>query len=257
MKPLEFIRELNNRGVWSFTFQDARDNLGADPTAAIRILRRKGRIIDPGRGYYIIIPEDSSLSGRLQPEWYIDGFMNHFRVPYYVSLLTAASFHGAAHQSPQVFQVMTYPARRNILVNQNKIVFYRNKNIELIPTDPRKTVTGYFQLSTPEITFFDLVEYNRRIGGLDHVALVTSELAEGFSKKVLNQAATNYPTPVVQRSGYLLDILDFNELASVLSRYIHKINPIYTYLDPSGVRNRETKNTRWKIIINEEIDIDI
>lgn len=257
MKPLEFIRELNNRGVWSFTFQDALDNLGADPTAAIRILRRKGRIIDPGRGYYIIIPEDSSLSGRLQPEWYIDGFMNHFKVPYYVSLLTAASFHGAAHQSPQVFQVMTYPARRQIKIIQNRIIFYRKKNVRSIPIAFRKTTTGYFRVSTPEATFFDLVQFNRRIGGLDHVALVTSELAEGLSKRVLNQAATNYPIPVVQRGGYLLDILGFNNLASALSEYIRKVNPLYTCLNPSVSKNREPKNTRWKVIINEEVDVDI
>lgn len=257
MNHSDFIHEQINRGRWVFTFDDYRRKFGINPKDALAILRRRGQILSPARGLYVIVPEELRLSGRLPAERYINNLMGYFKVPYYVGLLSAASFHGAAHQSPQVFQVMTYPSRRNILVNQNRIVFYRKMNIELIPTDLRKTVTGYFRISTPEATFFDLVQFNRRLGGLDHVALVTSELVERLSKRVLSQAAVNYPVPVVQRSGYLLDILGFDDLAGVLSRYIRKINPIYTYLDPSGVRNREPKNTRWGIIINEEINIDI
>ena len=32
--------------------------------------------------------------------------MAHLSQPYYVALLSAAAYHGAAHQKPQVFQVM-------------------------------------------------------------------------------------------------------------------------------------------------------
>ena len=40
--------------------------------------------------------------------------MAHLNQPYYVALLSAAAYHGAAHQKPQVFQVMIPKARRGL-----------------------------------------------------------------------------------------------------------------------------------------------
>lgn len=255
MKPLDYIRELTSQGIWSFTIEDVRRNLGADPTAAVRILRKNRRIINPGRGFYVIVPEEMSLSGRLPVERYIHELMNHFEVPYYVGLLTSAAFHGSAHQSPQVFQVMTNPARRAIQINNNRIIFYRKKAVNRIPTVLRKTVTGYFKVSKPETTFLDMIQFNRNIGGLDHVALVISELVERFTADGLRQAVKNYRLPIVQRGGYLLELLGDKRSASVLESCLNRKNLIYTYLNSSGDKSREPKNKRWKLIINEKIEI--
>ena len=257
MGNISFIQEQINRGRWTFTFNDYRRALGINPKDALATLRRYRRIVSPARGFYAIVPEDASLSGRLPAERYIDGLMNYLGVPYYVALLTAASFHGAAHQSPQIFQVMTHLARRNIQVNQNKITFYQHKNIDSIPTDQRKTATGYFRVSTPEATFLDLIEFNRRIGGLDSVLLVTSELAEVFKKEALESIVKRYRTPMVQRGGYLLELLGLTDLASVFAEQIARVAPVYTYLNPSGMRSREPKDNKWKIIVNEEVDTDV
>ncbi|MFH1851056.1 MAG: type IV toxin-antitoxin system AbiEi family antitoxin [Candidatus Neomarinimicrobiota bacterium] len=254
MKPIDYIRELNNSGIWSFTFEEAQSSLGKDITAAIRTLRKKNRIIDPARGFYVIIPEEFSIAGRLPAERFINELMKFYRAPYYIGLLTAASFYGSAHQSPQVFQVVTNPSRRTIHYGQNKIVFYRKKNVDSILTDKRKTLTGYVNISTVETTFFDMIQFNQRIGGLDHVTLVASELVERFSVSSLKEVAMTFPLPIIQRGGYLLEVIGFEKGTAVLERWIRNQCPIYTYLNPSKGKLREPKHDRWKLIINDKLD---
>jgi len=254
MKSLDYIRDLNNQGIWSFTFKEAQLNLGKDATASIRVLRKKGRIIDPARGFYVIIPEEMSLTGRLPAERFINDLMKFYNVSYYIGLLSAASFYGAAHQSPQVLQVVTDPPRRAIQFGQNKITFYRKKDLDSTPIEMRKTPTGYVKISTTEATFFDMIQYNHRIGGLDHVALVTSELIERFSVSGLKEAVLAFPFPILQRGGFLLETLGFEKGAVILENLINKNNPIYTYLNPTRGKMREPKHRRWKLIVNDKID---
>lgn len=75
--------------------------------------------------------------------------ITHIELPYYVGLLTASSFYGASHQSPQTFQVITHIDKRNITIARNQILFYRKRNTSEIPIINRKTTTGYFNISTP------------------------------------------------------------------------------------------------------------
>lgn len=254
MTPLEHIREMTSRGIWSFTFDEARRAWGVNPKDQLSILRKEGRIVSPARGFYVIIPEEMSLAGRLPIERYIHPLMQYLNAPYYAGLLTAAAFHGSAHQSPQVFQVVTNPWRRTITINQSKIVFYRKKSAEKIPILSKKTVTGYFNVSTPEATFLDLIAYNRRLGGLDHIALVISEMADIFTPNGLREAARNFSDPFVQRGGYLLEQLGFEKGANVLESTLVHRNPIYSYLNPGGDSAREPKNERWKLIVNQKVE---
>jgi predicted transcriptional regulator of viral defense system len=254
MRPTDYIRSLNNRGIWCFTFQEAQMSLGKNTTAALRNLRKQKRIVNPARGFYVIIPEEMSFTGRIPVERFIDDLMQFYRVPYYIGLLTAASFYGSAQQSPQVFQVMTYPSRRSIQFGHNKIAFYRKKNVGSVPTNKRKTQTGYVRISTVETTFFDLIQFNRIIGGLDYVALLTSELTEQMTIAGLKEAIPAFQMPIIQRGGYLLEFIGFEKGAAVIEKWIKTRNPIYTYLNPSLLQSREPKHRRWKLIINEKID---
>jgi len=188
-------------------------------------------------------------------ERYVDELMDYFGVPYYAGLLTAASFYGSSHQSPQVFQVMTNPARRAIQANKAKIIFHRKKSVDQTPVIHKKTATGFFKVSTPEATFFDMIDFNRRIGGLDHVALVASELTDTFTKKRLLEAVQKCRVPTVQRGGYLLERLGFEKGASAVGAWLRSQNPVYSYLDPPGKKYRDPKNGRWKLIINEPVEI--
>jgi len=231
--------------------------LGFSPKDKLATLRRKGRIISPARGFYVIVPEEYIHSGRLPVDRYIDQLMKYLSLPYYVGLLTAASYYGSSHQSPQSFQVVTIRDKRNIRIAKNQILFFRKKNADVIPITKRKTATGYFNLSTPEATFLDLVEFYHQMGGLGHVGLVVSEMVEQLSPQALGNAAHHYTNAVVQRGAYLLERLNQHHCCEVLEAYFANRRPVYTYLNPSGNQDRTIRHPRWKLFINETIDLEL
>ena len=233
------------------------ENIGLSPKDRLSSLRRSGRVITPARGFHVIVPEEYVNSGRLPVERYIDAMMKYYSRPYYVGLLTAASYWGAAHQSPQVFQVLTNYDRRNILINRNKIIFYRKKNIGSITYALRKSVTGYFNISTPESTFFDLVYFNQQVGGLENVGLILSELSEKMKAEALLNTINYYPYANIQRGAYLMELLGLEKFCGILDKYLRNENIIYTYLNSSGVRDRTNKPRRWKLLINDTLELDI
>jgi len=189
MDYLEYLQDQISRGIWSFSAKEMAATLGLSPKDKLATLRKKGRIISPARGFYVIVPEEYIHSKRLPVDRYIDALMDYYSLPYYVGLLTAAYYHGSAHQSPQSFGVVTTRDRRNIQLGRNLIVFYRKIMTKTIPIVKRKTATGYFNLSTPEATFFDLVQFNRHLGGLSQVGLVLADMLERISPQSLISAA--------------------------------------------------------------------
>ena len=90
---------------------------------------------------------------------FIDGLMNYLKEPYYVGLLSAAEIHGAAHQRPQIFQVMAARRRRTIKCGEVRIEFCVRRNLDKIPCAKHKVTTGYLRVSSPEATAFDLIGY--------------------------------------------------------------------------------------------------
>ncbi|MEE9237930.1 MAG: type IV toxin-antitoxin system AbiEi family antitoxin, partial [Thermodesulfobacteriota bacterium] len=226
MKPSEFIKSLNNKGIWSFTSEVAQEQLGDSALSVLRKLLEEGRIISPGRGFYAIIPEEYSISGRIPMDRYIDNLMRYYKVPYYIGLLSAAAYYGSSHQSPQILQVITNPSRRPIRKGRNKIVFYRKKNIKKIEKVLRNTPTGYINLSTVETTFFDMIMYYRQVGGLDQVYQVASEMTVLFTSGGLLKSAKNFPLPVVQRGGFILEQLGYRKGINKLNLYIIKENAL-------------------------------
>ena len=256
MKPLEFIKSLNNKGIWSFTSELAREQLGKGFRSELRKLSIERRLISPGRGFYAIIPEEYSISGRIPMDRYIDNLMNYYKVPYYVGLLSAAAYYGSSHQSPQILQVITNPSRRPIRKRKNKIVFYRKKNIKRIEKVLRNTPTGYINLSTVETTFFDLIMYYRQVGGLDQVYQVTSEMTEQFTTRGLLKSAKNFPLPVVQRGGFILERLGYRKGLNKLNLYIIKESAVTTTLNPSSTLINKSFNDPWRLVINDDIETE-
>lgn len=257
MDSQEYIKQLINRGIWSFTFDQASEYLSKDATAVIRNLKDKQRIVDPARGFYVIIPEEMSLSNRLPGNRFIDDLMTHFNVPYYVCLLTAAFYHGSAHQSPQVFQTMSYPARRSIRVRGNKVVFYQKRNVGATPIVKKNTPTGSMNVSTPEATAMDLIQFNKYIGGLDYAATVISEMLDEISTSGLIKCLDAFPVPIWQRTGYILEYLDRRRGLDQLHKRVMQEQPIYTQLAVTADKRRDPKDSRWKIIVNHSIELDI
>jgi hypothetical protein len=110
-------RALASRGRYQFSSEEARKALGVSEAAAklaLNRLARRGLIASPARGFYVIVLPEYHRLGCLPAEQFIPSLMQRQGLDYYAGPLSAAQFHGAAHQRPQEFRVMLTKARRPI-----------------------------------------------------------------------------------------------------------------------------------------------
>ncbi len=120
---------------------------------AVQLLVAKRRLAVPRRGFYIIVPMEYREAEAPPPSWFIDDFMKFLGQPYYVGLLSAAALHGAAHQQPQEFHVVTNKQLRRVDAGRARIRFFRKLHIERTPTMEVQTETGGMRVSsTPPST---------------------------------------------------------------------------------------------------------
>ena len=112
-----FVERLQSVARYSFTKEQARQSTGLRANglkvAAWRLEHAK-RIVGVRRGFYVIVPVEHRAGGILPPDWFINDLMEFLGQPYYVGLLSAAELHGAAHQRPQAFHVITTKPTREI-----------------------------------------------------------------------------------------------------------------------------------------------
>lgn len=269
----EYINYLQTRGEYVFTQKSAQEKLGCSD-AAIRLaanrLIRKKRIIKLRYTFYLIIPFEYQTMGAPPASWYIDALMRqHHQQPYYVALLSAAALHGAAHQQPQVFQIITSKPLRPITIGRSKVVFIVKKNLQNMAVMKIKTQTGYMDVATPETTAFDLVHYPEHAGGLHNVATVLQELVEKIDANKLLAAAKSEKLPTVQRVGYLIEKYALPKKANEVSQSAvqpllqwlrtQKIHPVLLKSEKQTKNDDKTpaKNQRWQIYENEIIETDL
>jgi predicted transcriptional regulator of viral defense system len=228
----------------------------------LNLLIKKGEIFPVFKGFYSVIPIDYALMGIVPPEFYIDDLMKYLNRPYYVSLLNAATFYGAAHQKPQIFSVITsLPTLRDTTKKNTRITFISTR--KEIPQKWLKTIRGEngdFYVSKPELTAVDLITFQKEIGGLNRACTVLYELMEIVKFGKLDKTFFNYiPTSSIQRLGYLLENeLEQIEQASILfsKAQTHGCNFQKIPLKYSKSTTDFKTNEKWKIIINEKIEID-
>lgn len=124
----------------------------------------------------MIVPEEYSLNGQVPAHLYIEHLMLYLGKDYYVCLLNAAALHGASHQAVMTFSVMTSaPAIRSGVKNGLQMNFYSRKRMPMQYVVRRKAKTGFYNVSSPELTALDLVANQESVGGLNRVAVVLGE----------------------------------------------------------------------------------
>jgi len=104
-------------------------------------------------------------------------------------MLSAAALYGSGHQQPQEFQVVTDHPQRLILAGRMRIQFLVKRPLQRTVTATTKTETGTMCISTPEATAIDLIRYVSASGGLNNIATVLAELAQGMDGQKLIHAA--------------------------------------------------------------------
>ena len=256
----EFVDSLEKQGRHSFCRQEAMEALGVSSgalqTAAWR-LTAKNRLARPRRDFFLIVPSEYRVSGPQQPSWYIDDLMKFHGQPYYVGLLAAGQMHGAAHQRPQVFQVVTNAPLRMAFAGRGSIRFYTKRNCEETPTMLMQSMYGPIRVSTPEATALDLVRYILGAGHIDNAATVLSELSEVIDSEKLLELAMVTEIPYVQRLGYLLDLVGWSVLADPLAAWVDAQRPRAALLRPERPLEDAKRDERWRLLINDVVDPDL
>ncbi len=255
---LAFVDGLASRGRSTFTTGEALRTLGGELKAVQGVLRRlrlRGEIASPVRGFHVIVPPQYRSLGCRPAAEFIDALAGWLDTPYYLALLSAAEIHGAAHQRPQVTQVMVPSTRRPVRCGGIHIDFIARENAADVPIITKNTPTGTMRVATPETTALDVVGYPDHAGGLGNVATVLRELAEEVSPERLVAALPCSPTAWAQRLGHLLDLVGAVDLAEAIHPAVTVGEPVWTPLDPRSPR-RGPYSPRWRLIVNAAVEPD-
>lgn len=247
-------------GRYVFTRKDAEAGHGGSPVAvqtALRRLKQKGRIAAPRRGFYVVIPPEYRAAGCPPASWFIDDLMRYLGRDYYVGLLTAATLHGAGHQQPMVFQVVADRATRPMRAGRVHIEVHASRAVRAMPVARIQTETGSMAVATPETTAFDVVRFFSAAGHWNNVATVLSELAEKLDADRLAEIAPHVRLPDVQRLGYLLTFVGQDSLAQPLADWLARRRATVVCLRTDRPKGSADIDPRWRLVPNEQVDIDL
>ncbi len=258
--PRHLADDLISRGKHFVTTEEAAVILGVEPTSVRSSLRRSieaGAVIAITKDAWIPVPAEYRRLGAPPPSHYIDALMRHLGHPYYVGLLSAAQLHGVAHQAPMAFQIVTPAVMRDRRVGRSQLHFIRRAAAPQRATTTLTVPTGRVVVASPETTLLDLVEAPEEVGGLDNVATVVRDLLDtgSITLERLADAAGHYPTAVVQRAGYLIDLLDPDERLDLADLEHVVAGHSLAVLDP-GNRRPGRRDKRWNVLVNADVEPD-
>ncbi|CAN5181006.1 type IV toxin-antitoxin system AbiEi family antitoxin [soil metagenome] len=256
-----YLDQLRSKGRYTFTGDEVISEFNLSDEAYQKVIQRlseKDRISRLRQNFYLIIPPEHASRKTLPLGYFINDLMKFLERDYYVGLLTAAMYHGAAHQQPQTqFVVSEPPYLRPIKNRQQSIVFCLKKEWSTEFVTQQKTDAGYINISNPALTALDLIFYSDRIGGLNRAATVLAELVHELEPDILAKVAEGFPqTTTLQRLGYLLEeVLQEVTMADALYSTLNTRKYYPTQLNPkTETENQKTPN-RWKIIPNMKVEV--
>lgn len=259
-----FVDEQRANGKYSFITEGLYHQLNVSENAlkkSLQRLKNQEAVVMIRKGFYVIVPPEYRVKGIVPTSFYVNDLMSFLNRNYYVGLLNAAALHGAAHQQPQSYSIITEGiALRKIENDKVNITFYIKKSWNKNDIVRKKVDTGYINISSPELTALDIISYYNEIGGFNRAATVIEELRDNIQADKLVESAKNYKeVVVVQRLGYLLEcVLEENELSNALYSYLESISFYPALLRPQ--RKKPTTmvaGNRWKIVPNVTIEADI
>lgn len=254
----EFVDSLQAKGRATFVRSEAMAALGASPDAlklAANRLVRRGAIVAPRRGFFVIVPPAYRAAGAPPPSWFVDDLMRFHRQPYYVALVSAAAIHGAAHHAVQEFQIVTSASLRPIEVGRSTIRFFVRHDVDEVPVIAAKTETGTMRVSSPEATAVDLVRYPHAAGA-ESVPTLLASLVPKLRSGALAALAARNELRHVQRLGALLDRVGGRGKTRALSMLVARSDPPDVALRPDLPVAEARRDRRWRVLMNDVVEVD-
>ncbi len=271
MPPLDhFVDEQLIHGRAYFSREEALATLALKPealAAAITRLIKKRRLANPRHGFYLILRPEDQIAGAPDPARWIDPLMKYQGIDYRISLLRAAAFHGSSHQAVMVFQVVVPRQLRDFEIGRHRLQFLYQapKAFEQInqpeQLDQMKSDAGFAQVAGVELTLLDSARYFHKAAGINGLAQIAKDIGAKAAPRMLAKAAASYENSSVRRLGYLLDRAGHIRQASALEPFVTKAKTAVP-LDPSvkpliaSLAELHDKDPKWKLVINEPVEID-
>lgn len=255
----DYVADLAARGRHHFTTDEAVGAIGSTRSAVrgqLRRLKARGVIAEPVRGFNMIVPVEYRNRGCLPAEQFVPQLMDLGGEPYYFALLTAAERYGAAHQRPQVVQVMTRKNRAAIECGLVRVHFVARHDLDRMFVKEFNTPRGVARYSTPEVTALELVGYPNHAGGIANVATILRDLVEEMDAGPLVRAARLSPVAWSQRLGFLLERFVESDMAQGLASFVREHARSYTPLRRAAPNTGAVRDAAWKLIVNVDIEPD-
>lgn len=256
----DWIEGLPAKGRYVFSRAEAESVSDASSQAVeatLRRLKKRGTIVSPRRGFYVLVPPEYRAAGSPPASWFIDDLMRHQGRRYYVALLTAAALHGAGHQQPMAFQILADGDERDVGLGRVRIEFHVSRLVAGAATQEIQTETGTMVVSTPETTAFDLVRFPSAAGYWNNIATVLGELAESLDPGLLATGAERVARSDSQRLGWLLDLLGERQLADAVATALEGERLVPTPLSPARKASDAPLDPRWRILVNDDVEPDL
>lgn len=257
----EYLNKVRSKGRYTFTWEEVKKQFDVSDKAlhqSLYRLKSKKKVAQIRKEFYAIITPEYSSRGIIPAHFFIDDLMTSLNRRYYVGLLSAAALHGAAHQQPMEYFVITEkPAIRNIRNKKLAINFFVKKQWSDEDIVQKKTEAGYINVSSPELTALDLFYYLDNFG-INRIVTILKELAEEIKIPTLIRIAKHYPqTSAIQRLGYILDKeIKSEKLADSLLKILSDRRLLVVPLSLN--KNKKGKiDDKWKILKNMEVESDI
>ena len=266
----QYADELLAHGRAYFSREVALAALDLTPealAAAITRLVKKRRLANPRHGFYLVLRPEDQMAGAPDPVRWIDPLMKHQGLDYRISLLRAAAFHGASHQAAMVFQVVAPKQLRDFEIGRHRLQFlyqapeafaFANQPNQL---DQMKSDAGFAKVAGVELTLLDCARYFHKAAGINGVAQIAKDIGAKADPRTLAKTAAAYENSAVRRLGYLLDQAGHVRQAKALEPFVKKAKTAVP-LDPSvkplieSLAGTHEKDAKWKLVINEPVEID-
>ena len=271
MPPLEqFLNDRLVHGRAHFSREEASAALDLKPealAAALTRLVKKRGLANPRHGFYLILRPEDHMAGAPDPVRWIDPLMKHQGLDYRISLLRAAAFHGASHQAAMVFQVVVPRQLRDFEIGRHRLQFlYQSPKAfaqinQPDQLDQMKSEAGFAKVAGVELTLLDCARYFHKAAGINGVAQIAKDIGAKAHPRTLAKAAASYENSSVRRLGYLLEQAGHTRQANALEPFVRKAKTAVS-LDPSvkpliaSLAELHERDAKWKLVINEPVEID-
>lgn len=263
MNAKEYINYLSSVEEYSFSLEEiAQNTSGVGTSLKFELIRlaEKGQVFNLRKGFYLIIPPRYSSVEKLPIQLYSEKLFNYLNRKYYIGLFTAARFHGASHQQSQKDYFITEAPKLNAIKKKSyDIQFFTTKYWPANNILNKKSDAGIYKVSSPTLTFVDLIHHHRKIGGLNRILASLEELSEEISENELHELTLWYHhKSTLQRVGFLLEELSVGKVFTEIIYHKLKQQAYYpVLLSPMKDQKPGRSNNRWKIVANKKLESDL